>query len=203
MAQPSLLEQKRALRHLMRTRRERLDAAERVGASRAAAQALAALPEFQAARTFSAFVPTRGEIDLSEAITARVDAGARLALPRVFPDPPRMRFFAVTAESPLVPGSFGILEPPADATEVAAAELDVLLVPGLAFDTEGRRLGYGGGYYDETARRLRGAALNPGRGFLVGVGFDFQLIPSCPAGEADVAIECVVTDARVVRRGGR
>jgi 5-formyltetrahydrofolate cyclo-ligase len=201
MPEASLVEQKRALRQLMRTRRERLDVAERVRASRAAAQLLAGVPEFQAARLFSAFVPTRGEIDLSEAIEARVAGGARLALPRVFPDPPRMRFFAVTAETPLRPGSFGILEPPPEAQEIAAAELDVLLVPGLAFDPSLRRLGYGGGYYDETARRLRGAALNPGRGFLVGVGFDFQLIPSCPAGEADVAIDCVVTDVRVVRRG--
>jgi 5-formyltetrahydrofolate cyclo-ligase len=201
MAEPSLVEQKRALRHLMRTRRERLDAAERVRASRAAAQLLAALPEFQAARVFSAFVPTRGEVDLSEAIVARTTSGAQLALPRVFPDPPRLRFFAVTPETPLQPGTFGILEPPVGAPEVSAEELDVLLVPGLAFDLSLRRLGYGGGYYDETARRLRGAALNPGRGFLVGVGFDFQLIPNCPAGEADVAIDCVVTDARVVRRG--
>ena len=201
MPEASLVEQKRALRQVMRTRRERLDADERARASRAAAQLLAGVPEFQAARVFSAFVPTRGEIDLSEAIEAHVAAGARLALPRVFPDPPRMRFFAVTPETPLRPGGFGILEPPPEAQEIAAAGLDVLLVPGLAFDPSLRRLGYGGGYYDETARRLRGAALNPGRGFLVGVGFDFQLIPSCPAGEADVAIDCVVTDARVVRRG--
>jgi 5-formyltetrahydrofolate cyclo-ligase len=201
MAEPSLVEQKRALRHLMRTRRERLDAAERVRASRAGAQLLASLPEFQAARVFAAFVPTRGEIDLSGAIAARTTSGAQLALPRVFPDPPRLRFFAVTPETPLQPGTYGILEPPVEAPEVAAEELDVLLVPGLAFDLSLRRLGYGGGYYDETARRLRGAALNPGRGFLIGVGFDFQLIPSCPAGEADVAIDCLVTDARVVRRG--
>ena len=201
MAEPSLVEQKRALRHLMRTRRERRDAPERVRGSRAAAQFLAALPEFQAARVFSAFVPTRGEVDLSEAIAARTASGAQLALPRVFPDPPRLRFFAVTPETPLSPGTYGILEPPVGAPEVSAEELDVLLVPGLAFDLSLRRLGYGGGYYDETARRLRGAALNPGRGFLVGVGFDFQLIPNCPAGEADVAIDCVVTDARVVRRG--
>jgi 5-formyltetrahydrofolate cyclo-ligase len=203
MPEASLVEQKRALRQLMRARREGLGPAERVLASRQAAGLLATVPEFQMAKVFAAFVPTRGEIDLSPAIEERVGAGARLVLPRVFPDPPRMRFFAVTAETPLRPGSYGILEPPADAPEVAAAELDLLLVPGLAFDADGRRLGYGGGYYDETARRLRGAALNPGRGFLVGVGFDFQVIPSCPAGEADVAIDCVVTDARVVRRGQR
>ena len=77
----------------------------------------------------------------------------------------------------------------------------MLLVPGLAFDGQGRRLGYGGGYYDETVRRLRGRGT--GRGFLVGVGFDFQLIDHCPAGEGDVTIDCVVTDARVVRCGRR
>ena len=64
---------------------------------------------------------------------------------------------------------------------------------------QGRRLGYGGGYYDELAQRLRAH----GRGFLVGLGYDFQLVERCPTGDGDVALDCIVTDARVVRCDGK
>jgi 5-formyltetrahydrofolate cyclo-ligase len=73
-----------------------------------------------------------------------------------------------------------------------------MILPGLAFDRDGRRLGYGGGYYDEAVGRLRAA----GRGFLVALGYDFQLVERCPAGDGDVTVDCVVTDAQVVRCGG-
>ena len=68
-------------------------------------------------------------------------------------------------------------------------------MPGLAFDPKGRRLGWGGGFYDEL-----GAALPcPGRTILVGVAHDFQVVPHCPAGSFDVAVDWVVTDKQVIR----
>jgi 5-formyltetrahydrofolate cyclo-ligase len=191
----SLLEEKRALRRLMRAERERVDPVQRGQRTRAATQALLALPELLAARVFSAYVPTRGELDVSEVVASRWAAGVTVVYPRVGLDRPRLRFHAVVADTTLSPGAFGILEPTADAAELPPEQIDVLLVPGLAFDATGRRLGYGGGYYDEIAGRLRAAR----RGFLVGVGYDFQLIEQCPAGEGDVILDCIVTDARVVR----
>jgi 5-formyltetrahydrofolate cyclo-ligase len=71
----------------------------------------------------------------------------------------------------------------------------VILLPGLAFDQEGHRLGYGGGYYDEVGALVR----REGKALLVGLGFDFQLVDRCPAADGDVDIDRVVTDARVVR----
>jgi 5-formyltetrahydrofolate cyclo-ligase len=112
-----------------------------------------------------------------------------VALPRVTAMSPRLRFHSPTG--PLRPGRYGILEPDPDAPEVPAEEVDVFLVPGLAFDEAGGRLGFGGGYYDELGATVRG--------LLVGIGFDFQLVERCPTGDGDVAIDCVVTDARVVR----
>jgi 5-formyltetrahydrofolate cyclo-ligase len=191
----SLLDAKRALRKAMRARREAMDPGERARCSRAAAERLATLPELRGARTVSGYLATRGEIDPGDLLAALAARGATVAQPRVATERPRLRFHAVTENTPLRVGAFGILEPPATSAEVPIEELDVVLVPGLAFDASGRRLGYGGGYYDEVAARLRAA----GRGLLVGVGFDFQLVAECPAGEHDVAIDCVVTDARVVR----
>ena len=165
----------------------------------AVGEALLALPELVGARVFSAYVPTRGELDVSLVVAERVAAGATVVYPRVAIERPRLRFHVVEPETPLKVGAFGILEPPADAPEVPAEAIDVVLVPGLAFDIEGRRLGYGGGYYDELAQRLRAH----GRGFLVGTGFDFQLIDRCPTGDDDVSLDCIVTDARVIRGDGR
>ena len=118
-------------------------------------------------------------------------------------EPPRLRFHDVditaallpTGDGVLVPGPFGLREPAPSAPEVAVESIDVMLLPGLAFDRAGRRLGYGGGYYDEAAGRLRAA----GRGLLVGVAYDFQIVDRCPAGDADVGVDCVVTDGQVVR----
>jgi 5-formyltetrahydrofolate cyclo-ligase len=186
----------------MRERREHLDADARAQAARSFSAALATLPAVAAARTLSAYVPVRGEMDVSAVVAARVAEGARLVYPRVSSDRPRLRFHHIRPDTHLTPGVFGILEPPADSPEIALEDIDVLLVPGLAFDSCGRRLGYGGGYYDEVAGRLR-AAGPARRGLLVGVAFDFQLIDLCPAGDGDVTIDWVVTDSRVVRCDGK
>jgi 5-formyltetrahydrofolate cyclo-ligase len=191
----STVDEKRALRRAMRARREALASDERARAAEAAAARLAGLAEFAAARVISGYLPTRGEIDPAPALAMAAARGATVVYPRVTADRPRLRFHRITDPASLRAGAFGILEPPADSPELALVEIDLVVVPGLAFDPRGRRLGYGSGYYDEAAALLRAA----GRGFLVGVGFDFQLLESCPAGDGDIHLDCVVTDARLVR----
>jgi 5-formyltetrahydrofolate cyclo-ligase len=122
-----------------------------------------------------------------------------VALPRVSATPPRLRFHRAAADGSalLAAGRFGLVEPDAGSPEIPVERIDVMILPGLAFDRAGRRLGWGGGYYDEAAGRLRAS----GRGFLVGVAYDFQLVDRCPADPAggDVPVDCVVTDRQVVR----
>ena len=198
-----LLEEKRALRHTMLARRQEVSPEERARLSAAMTARLEALPELLAAHasggTVAGFValPAKGEVDPAAALAASHARGAKVALPRVSPVPPRLRFHEVDPfdEAALAPGPYGLREPVASAPEVDVERIDVMLLPGLAFDRSGRRLGYGGGYYDEAAGKLRAA----GRGFLVGLAYDFQLVERCPAGEADVGVDCVVTDRQVVR----
>lgn len=176
-------------------RRGALTPEERVERSRAAAARLATLPELAAARAVAGYLATQAELDPAEALAEVGRRGGTVVYPRVTSGQPRLRFHWVGSATDLRPGAYGILEPPEGAPEVAAVELDVILLPGLAFDPRGHRLGYGGGYYDElgTLVRLQGRAL------LVGVGFDFQLVDRCPAADGDVDIDRVVTDARVVQ----
>ncbi len=198
-----LLQEKRALRHAMMARRQEVSPEERAQLSAAVTARLEALPELVAASvaggTVAGFValPARGEVDPAAALAASHARGTRVALPRVSAVPPRLRFHDVDPNDPgaLASGLYGLREPTAAAPEIAVESIDVMLLPGLAFDRAGRRLGYGGGYYDEAAGRLRAA----GRGFLVGLAYDFQLVDRCPAGDADVSVDCVVTDRQVVR----
>lgn len=195
------------LRHAMAERRQRVSPGERARLSAAVAAQLETLPALAAAGasggTVAGFVALvdKGEVDPRATLVAARARGARVVLPRVSAVAPRLRFHDVdpSERAALAPGPFGLLEPTAASPEVAVERIDVMLLPGLAFDRAGNRLGYGGGYYDEAAGRMRSA----GHGLLVGVAFDFQIVNRCPAGDADVAVDCVVTEREVIRCDSR
>jgi 5-formyltetrahydrofolate cyclo-ligase len=192
-----LSEQKRTLRREMSAARTALPESECRARSEAACARLLALPELAAVggagpKMVAGYVAARGEIDPAPMLTAAAAGGATVALPRVATGAPRLRFHRGDA-GPLAPGRFGLREPAATAPEISADELDVVIVPGLAFDPEGRRLGFGGGYYDG----LFGASGK--RPALIGLCYDFQIVARCPADDRDVPVDLVVTEARVLR----
>lgn len=88
-------------------------------------------------------------------------------------------------------GRFGVAEPPLDAEVETLTGGDLVLVPGLAFDLEGGRLGRGGGYYD---RALAGVRSGTSRPILIGVGFSFQVIDHVPMTALDVCMDAVVSE---------
>ncbi len=99
------------------------------------------------------------------------------------------------------PGGSGSSSRPLRRPRIAPAALDVVVVPGIAFDAAGRRLGFGGGFYDRTF----GSGLDSVRARrppLIGLCFDLQVVARCPAGPDDVAVDVVVTESRVLRREG-
>jgi len=158
------------------------------------------LEVLRAARTVALFWPmeARHEVDLrplDEALRAR---GVRVAYPAIEPAPlgdarPRlMTFHFVDDPASLVERDLGFAEPSLEAPVVPAdlGELDVVVVPALALDPTGQRIGYGGGYYDRALEGTRVAK--------VGVIFDFQLLPEVPATPGDVAVDWIVTDRRVL-----
>lgn len=187
----------------MSDRRSGLAPVERARASEAGCARLAALPALAAAsapgRLVAGFVAARGEIDPRQALEAIRRAGGAVVLPRVegadaAAPGPRLRFHHAPEGAPLSRGRYGIAEPDGTSPEATLGELAAVLVPGLAFDAAGRRLGFGGGYYDEL---LAGRAEPPP--VLVGFAYDFQMVERCPAGPDDVRVDWVVTDARAIR----
>jgi 5-formyltetrahydrofolate cyclo-ligase len=196
----SLREEKRALRRAMAEQRDALAPAERAHMAARAADVFLELPEARMARIVAGFVSTRSEIDTEPLLDLLRGRGIDVVLPRVSTGliPPRLRFHRADKRSELVFGIFGLLEPRQDAPEVSAHDIDLFMVPGLAFDRRGTRVGYGGGYYDELAAYVR-AHPEANNARFVGFAFDFQLLDACPTGEWDVPLDSVVTDERVVR----
>ncbi len=152
MAETPVEELKTALRALAQALRDALPA----DARKAAAEAIAAR-KFPLAITpgtiISGFMPLKSEINPLPLLQKLAEAGARLALPAIAGRGKPLIMRAWEFGAPLDRGQWGIREPKPDAPEV---DPDILLVPLLAFDRAGYRLGYGAGYYDMTIHRLRG-----------------------------------------------
>ena len=199
-AELSLREEKRALRRAMAEKRDALTQDERDAMTERAVERLLELPEVRAARKVAGFVSTRSEISTEKLLDELRKRDVDVVLPRVSTGliPPRLRFHRVSQRSELVFGIFGLLEPGPDCPELPAQEIDVFMVPGLAFDKHGARVGYGGGYYDELAAFVR-AHPEATTARFIGYAFDFQVVETCPSGEWDVPLDTIVTDERVIR----
>lgn len=203
-AESAFWEEKRSLRRAMKDRRAGLTPEERAQAAADAAARLVALPQLGAAAAggecVAGFSAVRGELDPRAALEAARAAGAQVAFPRVDDAAsPRLRLHVTASAAELRPGRFGIAEPDGTLPEVAPEDVAVMVVPGLAFDAAGRRLGFGGGYYDEL---LAAPAARRRPAFVVGFGYDFQVVAVCPAGERDGRVDCVITEARVIHCPG-
>jgi 5-formyltetrahydrofolate cyclo-ligase len=181
---------KEALRLRMLAVREALPEVARDARSAAITKRLFALGEMERATTILAFASIRNEVRTRTSVEAAWAAGKRVALPRVVGD--QLQLHLVDAETVLVDGSFSVPEPPAEAARVRPEEVDFALVPALAVDPRGYRIGYGRGFYDRLIPRLD-------RACTCALAYDFQLISEVPELPFDVTVDLVVTDERVIR----
>ena len=177
----------------MRETREAIPPEDRIRLSAVVSDRLFALPEVRAARTISLFSSFGSEIDTSLMIGRAHAEGRRIVLP--FLDRERMEVAEHGPADELVRSSYGAAEP-LRRNAVDPGEVDAVALPGLAFDRKGRRLGYGGGFYDRWLSRLRPDAA------LIGICFASQLVERVPAGSSDVRVHVVVTDQEVIRVRG-
>lgn len=183
---------KKELRKEMRALNRGLDPGVRAAVSARIVARIGRLPEFVGARTVGLFCALPDEPDLSSALE-RWRAAKRLVVPRVEGD--AMRFFEYDPRR-LVPGAFGILEPGPDARLCSPGELDLLLVPGVAFTAGGLRCGRGKGYYD------RYLAQSGFRAVKIGVCFAHQLVDALPAEPHDIRMDGVIFEGSADPAGG-
>jgi 5-formyltetrahydrofolate cyclo-ligase len=164
-----------------------------------AADAIAARPfplRITPGAIVSGFMPLKSEINPLPLLRKLAEAGAQLALPVVAGRGKPLTMRAWQWGEPLAAGVWGIREPKADAAEV---DPDILIVPLLAFDRTGHRIGYGAGYYDRTIARLRGLKAVT----TIGIAFAAQEVSAVPTTPHDARLDLMLTEREIIDlRGG-
>lgn len=168
----------------------------RLTRSAAITERVLALPEWQDARTVLAFVSMRTEVQTEALVEAARAAGKRVAAPVMAASFDALDVREWRAEDELEESGMMFRQPPAEAPDVAREEIDLVLVPALAVDGRGHRIGYGKGFYDRLLPRLP-------RARRVAVLFEFELVAEVPERPGDEPVDVVVTDAAVLRTGAR
>lgn len=147
-----------------------------------------ALPQFQEAECIYAYADYKKEAGTRAIIQAAWDAGKRVAVPKVV-GPHEMKYYFLETFDQLEPGYYDIPEPAWG--QEADVEDALILVPGVAFDEERHRVGYGQGFYDRYLSAHR-------RHKTVALAFDFQIVDHAPAEPTDVFPDLVVTEKRII-----
>ena len=185
----SVSEQKAALRKRLRSMRRALTAEQIEEASLALCARVVGLSEFTTAATILSYIPAKGEIDVRYINRIAQEMGKTVAYPLCIEDG-GLRLLVPNGDGALRPGSYGIPEPvPELSKELRAEDIDLIIVPAVAFTADCRRLGQGGGYYDRLL--MRAGAVT------VGVGYDFQLLEDLPTEPHDRRLDLAVTPSAV------
>ena len=179
---------KEQLRSEMAGKRHALDTAWISAASLRIVAKLQDLDAFKAAACVALYKAVDGEVDIESLFPACWDRGKRTCIPVFNPAQNAYELAEIETKTRFISGHYGIQEPE-HACPVPADDLDLIIVPGVAFDTAGNRLGRGGGYYD---RILAGFS-----GFKTAVAFDFQLFPAIPHEARDIPVNCILTESKV------
>jgi len=189
---------KRTLREQVIGLRDALDPDFRAMASRAIAESLAAQPSFTAARVVLVTLPFRSEWDTRPLARAALASGKTVVAPRVNGTTRMLELHAISdIDAHVTPGYRGIPEPLSTLPRVEAATIDWVLVPGVAFSIDGRRLGYGGGYYDRLMSMLAPSAAR------VAGAFDTQIAERIPSAAHDLFVDLIVTESRILAAPAR
>jgi len=163
------------------------------------AEHLTALPEFRSAQTVMLYAAFRGEVDTGALMERVIAEGKTLVLPRSIRETRKLEPCRVQDPfAQLAPGSYGILEPVPGTETVPADRVDLVAVPGVAFDRRGNRLGYGAGYYDRFLRGY-GDSSQGRRPVAAGLAFEFQIVDGLPSGEHDCPVDILITECGVLR----
>ena len=188
-----LREAKRELRAQVLSKRDGMPAQTRAAASLAIAAALTARDDFAAAQMLLLTLPFGSEWDTRPIVAAARARGKTVAVPRVNVSTRMLDLGSVTdIERDVAPGYHGIPEPRAHCVPIDVAAIDWILVPGVAFDLAGRRLGYGGGYYDRLLPSLRPDAAR------IAGALELQVVAQVPAAPHDLTVDVIVTERRTI-----
>ncbi|MBN1655833.1 MAG: 5-formyltetrahydrofolate cyclo-ligase [Deltaproteobacteria bacterium] len=182
---------KAQLRSKMRALRGHLPDRAREARSKSICDTVVQLPCFIRARSVIGYVAILKEVDPEPILKIAFKCGKTVGLPRVDQQNQMLAIHRWSQGEPLIKSAFGVKEPFASAPLIEPSQIDLVLVPALAFDPRGYRIGYGKGFYDRLLGSLSGAKA-------VGIAYDFQLIIEAPNTAGDLPVSVIVTDQRTL-----
>jgi len=187
-----LTDAKKALRAAVLAARDAMPADARQAAADTIMRRLGGLDVYRDANRVLTYMSFGTEPDTRRFFDRMLGDGKMVALPRIDKASKSLTLHRVDSHADLVDGVWGIREPRADAPAVVIGDIDMVLMPGLAFDRAGNRLGYGAGYYD---RLLAPATHKPVR---VAAAFDCQVVDAVPTGPSDQPFHILITESQLL-----
>jgi len=187
--------QKKTLRKIVLEARELLSINDVTEKSKIIIKNLTSLTEFKRSKLIMCFADFRNEVMTDALIEFCILNDKRVAVPYVTKNDGRNEILAseIYDLSELEMGTYGIREPKFGyLREIRPQELDLVVVPGVAFDLHRNRIGYGAGYYDRFLRKVKENC------FKVGIAFELQLMENIPSDKNDVPMDCVITEKRLI-----
>jgi len=181
------------MRRIMLEKRNSLSASAINIKSEAIQQRFANSDEFNYARILASYYPVGSEVRTQKIVSIALKSNRLVALPRTVGD--HIKFYQILSNTDLIPGKFGIREPSIsfDSSDYCVSDnIDLLLVPGIVFDTNGFRIGYGYGYYDKFIARKKNSIVS------VGLAYEFQVCEKVPRSDNDQKINVLVTEKRTL-----
>lgn len=146
-------------------------------------------------QVFALYYPTRNEVDVRPLVNDLWRRKKVVVFPRICPDTNLMEFRQVYSFDDFTAGSFKLMEPDISCSIWAPEQIEVVIVPGVAFDLQGYRIGFGGGYYDRFLPALKQGAIK------IAPVFEFQIIDELPHEEHDQKVDWLVSEARLINAG--
>lgn len=191
-------EEKRIIRQKISRLRDEINLQERITKSQLACKHTLAQPFFanhysSAFPTISMYMPFRSELDISPIMEWCWEQGWKVLIPKVVKDQSNFILYRVTSYDEMELGMWGIREPNHKAEEWDRQSIDLMFIPGIAFDRQGGRLGFGGGYYDRFMTSYN--ELNLAKPILTAVAFDLQIVNKVPMEKHDFTVENIVTES--------
>lgn len=184
------------LREVAHERLRLINESQRESASASACARLMETPGYTAARAIMLYAPTREEIDIAAIAEAAFIARKRVCFPRMDWGARTMRPMAVTSLADVKEVRRNGIPEPMEGEYLPLDQIDLAVVPGLAFDLKGYRLGRGAGFYDRFLQQYRSEG--PKRGAVFGIAFEIQIFSRVPVEEHDQPLDGVVTEGRLV-----
>lgn len=180
---------KKELRKQMLAKRNRMEKQLRAQKSELIVEEFLRSASYRGASYLFSYIPFGDEPDIRRILTVALEDGKKVAVPKTFTDRKVMAPYLFTGWEDLIPGVYGILEPDPDQAKMAeSSKIDLIVMPGVAFDQQGGRLGYGGGYYD---RFLAGLSELP---LMIAPCFSEQVLDQIPMEKHDFRVDSLVTD---------